>query len=481
VDDPNLSSFAALAALIAFQAWLQFSYAVLINIRRTPLFERAESGERSAKNILRLADDLPRLYITNQLALMFTRIAIIAIAVIALADPLVAAQTDDNPARDVLIYAAVLVPIALLTYLFADLLPAAYGNAYSDQAASIVTAFMRPLMILFKPLTIVMIRIQAFFSRISGSEALDKAITEEEIMTLVDVGEKAGAIEDEEKEMIYSVLQFGETLVREIMIPRPDISAVAVSVPLTTALREIIESGHSRIPVYEDTIDDIKGILYAKDLLLLWQRDMKDTPDQPSVRSLMRPAFFVPETKRADMLFREMQQKKMHIAVIVDEYGGTAGLVTIEDLIEEIVGDIQDEFDTDEEADYVQLGENAYLVDGGMNLDDLNELLDVELPTDENDSIGGYIYSALGRVPDVGEILTLDSQLLQITVEAVENRRIRKVRIEKIEPPPKPIEDAEPERGRPRDTQNGREVRATTTGQHAAVNPDTVAAGGEGK
>ena len=154
---------------------------------------------------------------------------------------------------------------------------------------------------------------------------------------------------------------------------------------------------------------------------------------QKPIRDLMRPAYFVPETKRADTLFEEMQERKIHLAVVVDEYGGTAGLVTIEDLVEEIVGDIKDEYDVNEEAEYTQIGEDEYVVDGGMNLEDLNELLDIDLPNDENDSIGGYIYSKLGHVPEVGEVIEEPNLLMR--VDEVENRRIRKVYIAKRTPP----------------------------------------------
>jgi CBS domain containing-hemolysin-like protein len=245
------------------------------------------------------------------------------------------------------------------------------------------------------------------------------------------VGQRGGTIEDEEKEMIYSVLQFGETLAREVMVPRPDVTAVEIDQPLEEALKKFIESGHSRVPVYEEEIDDIKGLLYAKDLLTLWHNGEQ----QATIRAIMRPAYFVPETKRADMLFKEMQERKVHLAVIVDEYGGTAGIVTIEDLVEEIVGDIKDEYDINEEAEYIQLGEKEYIVDGSMNLDDLNEMMDIDLPTDEADSIGGYIYSQLGRVPDVGETIEESEHHVSMRIEAVENRRIRKVHIIRIDPP----------------------------------------------
>ncbi len=241
-------------------------------------------------------------------------------------------------------------------------------------------------------------------------------------MTLVDAGEKAGTIEDEEKEMIYSVLQFGETLAREVMVPRIDVVALDITTPLREALGTFIESGHSRIPVYEGSIDTIKGLLYAKDILPVLQNG-----DSKSIGDLMRPAYFVPETKRADVLLAELKARKIHMALVVDEYGGTAGLVTIEDLLEEIVGDIRDEFDIHEEAEYEQLGPDEFSVDAAMNIDDFNELMDTELPSEDTDTLGGYMYSRFGRVPAVGE--TVETPSLVLRVEEVEGQRIRRVHV----------------------------------------------------
>jgi CBS domain containing-hemolysin-like protein len=285
-------------------------------------------------------------------------------------------------------------------------------------------------MIVFSPLTALFLSMSRTLSRVSGSDDMSKTVTDEEIMTLIEVGQQGGTIEDEEKEMIYSVLQFGETLAREVMVPRPDITAVEIEQPLHEATRTILQSGHSRIPVYEREIDNVKGLLYAKDVLKLF---LEGGSMQKPMRDLMRPAYFVPETKRADNLFEEMQERKIHLAVVVDEYGGTAGLVTIEDLLEEIVGDIRDEYDVNEAIEFTKIGEDEYVVDGGMNLEDLNQKLDINLPNDDNDSIGGYIYSKLGHVPEVGEVV--EEPNLMMRIDEVENRRIRKVYMVKRTPP----------------------------------------------
>lgn len=454
MDDPSsLSSVLLLILLIAFHAWMQFAYTVLTNFRRAPLRERSEAGDKNAQHTLTLSDDLPRLYITTQLVLVLVRFAIVAVATVQIAEPIIYAEQGSIFPDPGIGYAAVLVPVALLVYIIGDLVPSVLGNALADQAVSLVTSIIRPVMFVFSPLVALLVRLGKAIANLTGGEEPGKAVTEEEIMSLVNVGQRGGTIEDEEKEMIYSVLQFGETLAREVMVPRPDVTAIEIDQPLREALAKFIESGHSRIPVYEEEIDNIQGLLYAKDLLtLLYNGDQEAT-----IRSIMRPAYFVPETKRADMLFKEMQERKVHLAVIVDEYGGTAGLVTIEDLVEEIVGDIKDEFDENEEAEYIQLGEHEYLVDGGLNLDDLNEMMDIDLPTDEADSLGGYIYSQLGRVPQVGETIVEAEHLVTMRIEGVDNRRIRKVHIIKVDPP---NDDATSESEEGRDSDRRRSQRA---------------------
>ncbi len=425
MDEGSLSSLLVLVSLIALHGAVELAYAAITNSRHTPLKEQSDKGDKQAKRILKLADDLPRLTVTRNLVLMLLRFAIVAVATIHLAEPLLHVQ---DSAGNVIVpevgYLVVLLPTALITYILGELIPQVFGQAYADQLVPILTRAMRIIVLVFNPVVALLLSLSNALSRMTGGELIAKAVTEEEIMTLVDVGQQGGTIEDDEKEMIYSVLQFGETLAREVMVPRPDITAIEINQPLNDAIRLFMESGHSRIPVYDGEIDDVKGLLYAKDLLKL----MVDggSPQKP-ISEMMRPAYFVPETKRADTLFKEMQDRKVHLAVIVDEYGGTAGLVTIEDLVEEIVGDIKDEYDLNEEAEYIQLGVDEYVVDGGMNLEDLNELLSIDLPNDENDSIGGYVYSKLGRVPEIGE--TIDEPPLLMRVDEVENRRIRKVYI----------------------------------------------------
>ncbi len=250
-------------------------------------------------------------------------------------------------------------------------------------------------------------------------------LSEDGLRFLIHVGEGEGVIEEDEKQMIAGIFEFGETTVREIMVPRLDIVAVEVTAPLSQALDLIIGNGHSRIPVYEDSIDHLLGVLYAKDLLLC----LRDGSQDISVRQLLRKAYFVPQSKKLDELFEEMQAHRIHMALAVDEYGGTAGLVTIEDLLEEIVGEIQDEYDS-EEPQLKKLAPEIYIFNARYDIDEVSQLINVDLSAGrENiDTLGGFIYSQLGRVPEQGESIQFKDW--RFTVLSVDSRRIEEVRVE---------------------------------------------------
>jgi CBS domain containing-hemolysin-like protein len=250
-------------------------------------------------------------------------------------------------------------------------------------------------------------------------------VTEEEIKILVDIGEEEGIIEEEEREIIEGVFEFSETLAREVMVPRVDIVALDVNSTFEEAIDTINMSGHSRIPIYEETIDNIVGILYAKDLLKYF-----GLKNPPPLKAIMRSPYYVPETKPIDELFREMRAQKIHMAIIIDEYGGTAGLVTIEDILEELVGEIMDEYDINEESMVKEIAPDELIVDGRMNLEELNEMLGVNLPAEETDTIAGFVYDHISHIPKAGEEFEYDGVLIR--VEEVRGRRITKLRIKKV-------------------------------------------------
>lgn len=252
-------------------------------------------------------------------------------------------------------------------------------------------------------------------------------LSEDGLRFLIHVGEGEGVIEEDEKQMIAGIFEFGETTVREIMVPRLDIVAVEVNAPLSEALDLIIANGHSRIPVFEDSIDQLLGVLYAKDLLLC----LRDGSQDISIRQLLRKAYFVPQSKILDELFAEMQAHRIHMALAVDEYGGTAGLVTIEDLLEEIVGEIQDEYDS-EEPQLKKLAPEIYIFNARYDIDEVSQLINVDLSAGpENiETLGGFIYSQLGRVPEQGENIQFNDW--RFTVLSVDSRRIEQVRVEPL-------------------------------------------------
>jgi putative hemolysin len=303
--------------------------------------------------------------------------------------------------------------LVIMVLILSQLLPRAWVVGRQERVLTPVTALMRRIGRSAVP---------------NGAVPESIFLSEDGLRFLLNVTEEETVIEDQEKEMIASVFQLGETLVREVMVPRIDVDAVPGELPMLEALDLILRAGHSRIPVYEDTIDNVIGILYAKDLL----RYLRDGRTDVSLAKILRPAYFIPESKKVDDLLRELQQRKVHVAIVVDEYGGTAGLVTIEDLLEEIVGEIQDEYDAEEPA-FEPLSEHEYLFDARVNLDEVNELVGAHLVSAGSDTLGGYIYGQLGKVPAVGDTIEVDD--VRIEVLSVAGRRIKQVRVGHALPP----------------------------------------------
>jgi len=271
-----------------------------------------------------------------------------------------------------------------------------------------------------------LVAILFWFTRdLEEAQKKNDLVSEEELKNLVDESQKDGLLEKEEQKMIHSVFRLDDTLTREIMVPRIDILAMESEIPFSEAVQLFVESGFSRIPVYRENVDNILGLLYAKDLLeICGNGDYKG-----DITQIIRPAYFVPETKIINELLADMQKKHTHMAVVVDEYGGVAGIVSLEDIIEEIFGEIQDEFDREENI-YRVIGSGEYIFTGRIDIDDLNQILDTTLPNQDADTLGGLVYCQLGHVPNKGEVVKFDDLL--ITVEQVDEHRISKVRIKKV-------------------------------------------------
>ncbi|MGW8224614.1 MAG: hemolysin family protein [Anaerolineales bacterium] len=286
-----------------------------------------------------------------------------------------------------------------------------------------LSSYIKVLYIVFSPLFVL-----PFLFINTSDNTQEGIVTETELISLVEAGQEEGLLEQEEQKMIVSIFRLGDTLVREIMVPRIDILALDVNTPIDQTMEVLKISGHSRVPVFQDSVDNILGLLYAKDLLGIWKEGRREV----SLEDFLRPAYFIPEAKKIDDLLAELQAKRIHMAIVVDEYGGVAGLVTLEDIVEEIVGEIRDEYDHAEEVVYQAITEDEYLFQGRIDLDDFNDIMGTELPNSEADTLGGLIYSRIGRVPTAGDHVEIDG--LQLTVEQVSGQRIRKVRAQKQAP-----------------------------------------------
>jgi CBS domain containing-hemolysin-like protein len=410
-----------LAFFLVWDLLMLATRASLLNTNLARLLAQRESHEEAIGRAVALIHAPHALRATLNLMLVWLRVGMAGGALALYAPP-------DWKVQSLLICAGLLSLLALLLFLLEWLVEAAAlrnPEAWALRLAPLARIFI----ILLTPLTVLPLA----FSH-NRTAPPEPAVTEDDLKSIVAAGEEDGVLEEDEREMIYSIFQLGDTLAREIMIPRIDMRALEVNTPLAEAVETLVQAGFSRLPVYEESVDQILGVLYARDLLQVWR---KDQPEKP-LRELLRPVYFVPEAKPVDELMAEMQAGRIHMAIVVDEYGGVAGLVTLEDIVEEIVGEIQDEYDQTEELPYQMVREGEYIVQGRVDLGEFNELLGSKLPQDEADTLGGFIYGRLGRAPTSGETLRVDGLLL--TVELVSGRRIRKVRAH-LEPQETPINE----------------------------------------
>jgi len=408
-DSGSWVPYVLLGVLILLSAFFSLAEVALLAVSSKRLRELAEAkGSLRASIALRLVEHPSRLASTLMVG---STMAQLAAAVVAAR---MAIEGLGFGRGEVVAFLAVTVGILLA----AEILPRVIGARHREACAlwCAVPAYLW---------TKLLAPVGSLLARLP----LDRAgITQEELRMLVEAGEANGALEAGEREMISSIFEFRETIVREIMVPRVDIRAVPARAKLMEIVDLLLREGHSRYPVYRETVDQVVGVVYVKDLF----RYIREGRMEITAEEIMRPAYFVPETKKVDELFREMRQNHVHLAIVVDEYGGTAGLVTIEDVLEEIVGEIRDEYDVEEVPSLVRVDEFTALVDARMLLEDVNETLGLALPTDEVDTVGGLVYSRLGHVPAQGEEVTVNGVLIR--VEEVTGHRIARVRIQKIAP-----------------------------------------------
>jgi magnesium and cobalt exporter, CNNM family len=435
--DPNSTApIIILFVLVLLHAFFAAGQVAIISIRKSRLNQLIEEGRREAAWVASLAEEATRLLATTELVLKLLSFLAVALIASVYAAPVASWLSGFNPPWPVSFshsaaIGLITLGLVLLVLIFGELIPKEIAAHNPEPFALWAVYPMRAVAFVASPLARAVVAASRLLTGLSGETPPGLPfITEEEIKTLVDAGEEGGVIEEDEKRMIYSIFEFGDTLAREVMVPRIDIVAVDVNSRLSDALAVIIQAGHSRIPVYAETIDNIVGILYAKDLLRYWCQPGNDELDDLKLRDILRDVFYVPETKKVDELLQELQKRKVHIAVVVDEYGGTAGLVTIEDILEEIVGEIQDEYDTDEEAFVEVISPDEAIFNGRVAVDDVNQTMDVELPTDSGDTLGGLIYSSLGRVPVAGDEARVRG--VELSVLAVAGRRIKKVKVTRV-------------------------------------------------
>ncbi|HUY11392.1 MAG TPA: hemolysin family protein, partial [Candidatus Dormibacteraeota bacterium] len=319
--------------------------------------------------------------------------------------------------------ATVAMTIAIL--LFSEIIPKTLATNDSERWG---LRLARPTLIIawiLTPLSRSLLFVAELMLKPFGIKRAHQFVTEEDIRTLVDVGAEQRVIEEEEREMIHSVIEFGDTIVREVMQPRPEMVAVSIDDSPRRALDIVIAEGYSKVPVYQDSKDDVVGVVHDRELLISLA---KGNLSQSTLRALMRPVEHVPETKKIAELLREMQRKKFSLAIVVDEYGGTAGLVTMEDLLEEIVGEIRDEHDEDEQEPIRPIAPGEAIVEAGTSIDDVNDELGTHLPTEDFETIGGYTVGVFGRLPTEGEEIDA-ADGVRLRVERTRGRRILAVRI----------------------------------------------------
>jgi len=425
--------------LVALNGVFVAAEIALVSIRRSRVEQMIEEGRRGAHRVRTLTSDPGRFLAVVQLGVTFIGFLAAAFAGVSLSRPLadwlVGAGLNVDTAGAIALV-AVTILVALFTIVFGELVPKTLALAHPESFATTLAVPIDVMGRLLHPIVILLTRATAAISRLLGAEvSTEQQISADELRLIVERGGEQGVLEAEEEQMINAVIELGDRRVHEVMVPRVAMAALPAHAGLDQAVDLVVDVGHSRIPVYHDSIDEIVGILYAKDLLPYLK---PDAGPRPALRKLLRPPVLVPESMTVDDLLHEFQRRKVHIAIVLDEYGGTAGLVTIEDLLEEIVGEIQDEYDV-EEPIVERLSEHEARVDGRADVDELLELFDLDLKledAEEYDTVGGLMYHRIGGVPSPGDTVDVDD--LRLTVETTDGRRVGKVLVTRqVDRPPR--------------------------------------------
>jgi putative hemolysin len=424
-----LADLGLILLLILLNGFFVAAEIAFVTVRRTRLDELADEGDRRAARALRLLKDPGRFLAVIQVAITFLGALASAVAAVSivelLATPLSGVSWIGERAGALALLVVTLL-VSIVSIVLGELIPKGFALANPDRIALAASGPISLFAKIVSPLVALLVLLTKAISKPFG---IDPTRTPElsaaEIRLIVEQGSQQGVLEAEEEQMISAVMSLSDSKLHEVMVPRIDIVAIDQEASFDEAVEVVLKEGHSRTPLYRESVDHIVGILYAKDLLRL----IAAGGPRPRLRDIMRPALFVPESQSVDDLLHELQRRKVHMAVVLDEYGGTAGLVTIEDLLEEIVGEIQDEFD-EEEPMKVEIGPGEVILDGRADIDDLTELVEpaLELEDDEEyDTLGGFVYHRIGRVPVVGDAVVIEPFV--ITVIKVSGRRVGKVRV----------------------------------------------------
>ena len=406
----------ALVLLVAAAAFFAASEAALISISRIQARQMAERKVRGSRAVVSLLEDRSRLLAT---VLIGNTVVLLA------ADSLATAIFIRDGVPHAAFWSTLVMAVVIL--LLGEIIPKTIAVSNAPRWAAVLAPWLARTAWLLTPVNKIFVGITNFIVRPFGVHPYSHGpfVTEEDIRTLVNVGAEQNVLEEEEREMIHSVIEFGDTIVREVMTPRPSMVCINVDASPRHALDLVIAEGYSKIPVFETTIDNVVGVVHDRELLIALA---DGSISSASLRALMRPVALVPETKKLSELLREMQRDKFSLAIVIDEYGGTAGLVTMEDLLEEIVGEIRDEHDEGEEEPIRVFPGGEAVVDAGVNIEDVNAELGTHLPHEEFETIGGYTVGLFGRLPREGEEIDAGGGV-KLRVERTRNRRIQTIRV----------------------------------------------------
>ncbi len=422
-------------ALILINGWFAATEVAILSLNELKLRTEAEEGDKVAAKLLKLSESPNQFLSTIQVCITLAGFLGASFAAESFSDPLTqlilnAGAKIDPKLLDTLCVVGITLVLSFFTLVLGELTPKRIAMHYPDKMARMGLKVITFCAGLFKPVVWLLSVTTNGLLRLLGIDpnAEEEEVTEEDIRALVDMGEESGAIEEAEKEMIENIFEFNNLTAENVMTHRTDVTAIWVDEEWDVILQTIRETGLSRFPVYNEDMDDIIGTLNTRVFLLNMQTEHPRT-----LREMIREAYFVPSTVQADMLFRNMQMKKIHMAIVVDEYGGMSGIVTMEDLLEEIVGNIYDEFDPQAEAEFVRVADDTWRISGQAALEDVADALDVELPLDEDyDTLGGLIFSQFTLIPEDGSHPEVDCHGLHIVVEKIEDHRVETALVTKL-------------------------------------------------